>query len=102
MSKPSAPAPISSSGVKATATAQWAARRAIKNIAYTVVNSAAYNGIAPGSYAYYDMSPWMVGLIVFDVVACIVAAAGIVWVVVRTADEKKHPEKYQKGGNGNE
>lgn len=85
-----------------TATAQWAARRAIKNIAYTVVNSAAYNGIAPGSYAYYDMSPWMVGLIVFDVVACIVAAAGIVWVVVRTADEKKHPEKYQKGGNGNE
>ena len=48
------------------------------------------------------MSPWMVGLIVFDVVACIVAAAGIVWVVVRTADEKKHPEKYQKGGNGNE
>lgn len=82
-----------------TATAQWAVRRAIKNIAYTVVNSAAYNGIAPGAYAYYDMSPWMIGLIVFDVIACAVAAAGVVWVIVRTIDEKKHPEKYREGGN---
>lgn len=84
-----------------TATAQWAARRAIKNIAYTVVNSAAYNGIAPGSYAYYDMSPWRIGLIVFDVIACVVAAAGVVWVIVRTVDEKRHPEKYQRGGDNN-
>ncbi len=80
-----------------TATAQWAARTAIKNISYTVVNSAAFNGILPGSYAYYDMSPWTIALIVFDVVAGVVAAAGIVWVVLRQLDEKKHPEKYGKG-----
>ncbi len=80
-----------------TATAQWAARKAIKNIAYTIVNSSAYNGVAPGSYAYYDMSPWKIGLIVFDVVAGVIAAAGIAWVVLRTVDEKRHPEKYRKG-----
>lgn len=85
-----------------TATAQWAARKAIKNIAYTIVNSAAYNGIAPGSYAYYDMSPWRIGLIVFDVVAGVLAAAGIAVVVLRTVDEKRHPEKYRKGGDDNE
>ena len=77
-----------------TATAQWSVRRAIKNIAYTVVNSSAYNGVAPGTYAYYDMSPWRVGLIVADVVAGALAAAGIVWIVLRTLDEKKNPDKY--------
>lgn len=85
-----------------TATAQWAARNAIKNIAYTIVNSSAYNGIAPGSYAYYDMSPWRIGLIVFDVIAGVIAAAGVAWVVLRTVDEKRHPEKYRKGGDDNE
>ena len=85
-----------------TATAQWAARNAIKNIAYTVVNSSAYNGIAPGSYAYFDMSPWMIGLIVFDVVAGVLAAAGVVWIILRTLDEKRHPDKYCKGGDRNE
>lgn len=82
-----------------TATAQWAARKAIKNIAYTVVNSAAYNNVAPGSYAYYDMSPWMIGLIVFDIVAGIVAVAGVCWMVLRQLDEKKNPDKYAKGSN---
>ncbi len=81
-----------------TATAQWSARRAIKNIAYTVVNSAAYNGIAPGAYAYYDMSPWRIGLIVADVIAGVLAAAGIVWIVLRTLDEKKNPDKYERVG----
>ncbi len=80
-----------------TATAQWAVRRAIKNIAYTVVNSAAYNGVAPGAYAYYDMSPWKIGLIVFDVIAGLLVAAGIVWTVLRQLDENKNPDKYRKG-----
>lgn len=80
-----------------TATAQWAARRAIKNIAYTVVNSSAYNGVAPGSYAYYDISPWKIGFIVFDVVAGVIVVAGICWILLRQADEKKHPDQYLKG-----
>lgn len=81
-----------------TATAQWAARTAIKNISYTIVNSAAYNGVAPGAYAYYDLSPWRVWLTVFDVAACVIAAAGAAWIVFRQIDEKKHPEKYTAGG----
>lgn len=40
------------------------------------------------------MSPWRVGLIVADVVAGALAAAGIVWIVLRTLDEKKNPDKY--------
>lgn len=76
------------------ATVQWAIRNAIKNIAYTVVNSAAYNGVAPGSYAYYDMSPWAIGLIVADVIAGLLVAAGVTVIVLRTLDEKKNPEKY--------
>lgn len=83
-----------------TATAQWAARKAIKNIAYTIVNSSAYNGIAPGAYAYFDMSPWQIGLIVFDVIAGVLVLAGIGWIVARTVDEKRHPDKYQKGESG--
>ena len=80
-----------------TATAQWSVRRAIKNIAYTVVNSSTYNGVAPGSYAYYDMSPWRIALIISVTIACVVAAAGIVWVVLRALDEKKNPDRYEKG-----
>lgn len=78
-----------------TATAQWSVRRAIKNIAYTVVNSSTYNGVAPGSYAYYDMSPWRIGLIVADVIAGVLVAAGVVWIVLRALDEKKNPDKYE-------
>ena len=80
-----------------TATAQWSVRRAIKNIAYTVVNSSAYNGVAPGAYAYYDMSPWRIGLIIAVVIAGVLVAAGTVWVVLRALDEKKNPDKYEKG-----
>lgn len=80
-----------------TATAQWSVRRAIKNIAYTVVNSSAYNGVAPGSYAYYDMSPWRIALIIAVVIAGLLVAAGAAWVIIRALDEKKNPDKYEKG-----
>ena len=38
-------------------TAKWAARNAVKNITYVVVNSNAYENVAPGAYAWYEMSP---------------------------------------------
>ena len=50
-----------------TPTAQWAARKAVHNIAYITANSNAYNHVAPGSYAYYDQSPWMKALQIIDV-----------------------------------
>ena len=57
----------------ATPTAKWAARNAVHNICYTIVNSGTYNFTAPGSYTYYDMSPWAIGLIV---------ANGVIWLAV--------------------
>lgn len=80
----------------ATPTAKWAARNAVHNICYTVVNSGTYNHVAPGSYVYYDMSPWAIWLVVINIVVWLAVAGIIVWIVIRTLDEKKHPEKYAK------
>ena len=77
-----------------TATVQWCVRNAVHNIAFTVVNSSAYNGVAPGAWVYYDMAPWQIGLLVFDIVAGIAVVLGAAWVIFRALDEKKHPEKY--------
>ena len=79
-----------------TPTAKWAARKAIHNICYVVVNSNAYDKVAPGSYVYYDLSPWQITLISIDAVLYTVAAGLIVWMVLRQIHEKKHPENYRK------
>ncbi len=70
-------------------TAQACMKNAIHNIAYTVVNSNAYNYVAPGAYAYYDMSPWKVGLITADIVVGVLDVAIIAWVVVRSFKHKE-------------
>ena len=78
-----------------TPTAKWAARNAVHNICYAVVNSGTYNNVAPGAYIYYDISPWAVWLIVANVVIWLAVAGALVWIILRTIDEKKHPEKYE-------
>lgn len=78
----------------ATPTAKWAARTAVHNVCYTVVNSGAYNFVAPGAYVYYDISPWVIWLIVINVVIWTAVAGIVVWIVYRTVDEKKNPDKY--------
>lgn len=85
-----------------TATAQWAARKAIKNLSYTVVNSAAYNHVAPGSYAYYDKSPWRNVLLGVEITAGVLLVLSIALVVLREIDNKRHPELYIQGGNEND
>lgn len=80
-----------------TSTAKWCARNAIHNIAYVVVNLNAYDRVAPGAYVYYDMSPWRVALITVDVILYVLTFGGIVWIVLRQLDEKKHKEKYNWG-----
>lgn len=79
-----------------TPTAKWAARKAIHNICYVVVNSNAYDKVAPGSYVYYDLSPWQITLISIDAVLYTIAAGLVVWMVLRQINEKKHPENYRK------
>jgi beta-glucosidase len=78
-----------------TPTAKWAARNAIHNICYVIVNSNAYDQVAPGAYVYYEMSPWRKGLIAFDCVIGVLALGSIAWIVLRQIDDKKHPGKYE-------
>ena len=76
-------------------TAKHVFRQAIKNMCFTVVNSNAYNGIAPGSTSYRDIAPWRI------LVGCIAgvlyagAAVGIGFTAYYLVDEKKHPENHK-------
>lgn len=77
-----------------TPTAKWAARNAIHNICYVIVNSNAYDRVAPGSKVYYDLSPWNIALIGLDCVIGALCVGSILWMVLRDLDEKKHQGKY--------
>ena len=78
-----------------SATGQWALRNAVKNVCYTVVNSNAMQGAAPGAIITYGMSPWAICLMIGDIVVGLLIVGGVVWIVLRLLDEKKHPEKYK-------
>lgn len=78
-----------------SATARTVMRTAIKNLCYTVANSNAMQGLAPGAVVKESMQPWKKILIAADVVSVLLAAAAIVWMVRRHKDEKLHPENYK-------
>ena len=46
----------------------------------------------------HDMSPWAIGFMIGDIVVGLLVIGGIVWIVLRLLDEKKHPEKYKHKG----
>ena len=71
-----------------------AARNAVKNVAYTIVNGNAYNNVKPGATAYYDESPWHRTLTIINWVLIALCALGVVWMVLRQIDDKKNPQKY--------
>lgn len=79
-----------------SATGMTALRKSIKNVLYTMANSNVTQGAAPGAIIYYDMSPWAIGLMIGDIVVGLLIVGGIVWIVLRLLDEKKHPEKYKR------
>ncbi len=76
-------------------TAKTAMRNAIHNVAYAYVNSSMTQGMAPGAYVYYDMSPWAICFMIGDIIVGLLVIGGIVWIVLRLLDEKKNPEKYK-------
>lgn len=78
-----------------SATARSVMRQAIHRLAYTVVNSNAMQGVAPGSIVYYDMAMWAILLLIANIVIYGLIIGGIVWIVLRVRDDKKHPEKYK-------
>lgn len=79
-----------------SATARSAMRTAIHNIAYMTVNSNAMNGITPGSTLRLTLSPWKKLLIGADAIVALVVVLMIACMVLRSRDEKRHPESYRK------
>lgn len=69
-------------------------RRAVKNICYTTVNSNLTQGASPGSTIHYSMAPWEVGLRAVNGVTALLLASAAVWLVWRSRDARKHPQRY--------
>ena len=76
-------------------------RDAIKNVLYTVVNSNAMNGIAPGSKISYSLAPWEKGCVAAIAVTGVLFAGVVVMSILRARDEKKNPQNYQTKKNAN-
>ncbi|WP_418968757.1 glycoside hydrolase family 3 C-terminal domain-containing protein [Alloscardovia omnicolens] len=79
-----------------SATARWAMRRAVKNIAYATVNSNAMNGITPQSKVYKGLSPWQTSLWVADIVTLVLIASIIIMIIRRGRKVKRNPEAYKQ------
>ena len=77
-----------------SATIKNVIREAVHHISYTVVNSSAMQGLAPGAKISYRMSSWEKVLLLCDAAAAVLIALGIIAMVRRTAAEKKNPELY--------
>lgn len=72
------------------------ARRAVKNVLYTYVNSNTMQGVPPGGKVVFAYSPWLIGLIIANIVIYLFVVAVVVLIVLRTLDEKKNPDKYKR------
>lgn len=78
-----------------SATVQWRMRDAVHNIAYALANSNAMQGVAPGSIAYYTMSPWAIWLLVANIVIDAFVLAMTAYIIVRLVRSRRHPELYK-------
>ena len=66
-----------------SATARQALRKAYHNVFYTVANSNAMQGIAPGTTITYKLSGWRIMFIIIDVVLGAFVILGTTWVLIR-------------------
>ena len=78
-------------------TARSCMRTAIHNLAYTVVNSSAMQGMVPGSVQRAEESPWRGLIRGVDVVAAALVAGGVALIARRSKKELEHPELYKRG-----
>nr|MCR5101075.1 fibronectin type III-like domain-contianing protein [Butyrivibrio sp.] len=78
-----------------SATSHYVMRRAVHDVAYTLANSACMQGITPGSYEYTTMPTWKILFTVLNILLLALAVFGIVRIIMRSKDDKKHPEKYK-------
>ncbi len=58
-------------------------RKAFHNMCYTTVNSNIMQGVVPGSTFIYHFAGWQIGLIVLAVILYVLAAAAVIWIVIR-------------------
>lgn len=80
-------------------TARNAYRKAVKNISYMVVNSNAYNNVAPGSIIIREISPWRVWFYAGSAVLCTVACGGFAWTIFRYLGDKKLKKQAETKSN---
>lgn len=71
-------------------------RSAIHNLAFTVVNSSAMQGLAPGAVQRTEESPWWAIVRGVDLAAAALLAGGVALIVRRTKAEREHPELYKR------
>ena len=70
-------------------------RESVHEICYAVVNSNSMQGVPPGAYVEYGLSPWVVVLILVDIVMGIIIAVlifFIVWLNKRKVNTQKEQE----------
>ncbi len=70
-------------------TAKHVMREAVKNISYTVVNSLAYDEIAPGSTSYRDVSPWKIWFGILTGVFAACALTGFCLTIIKNVKKNE-------------
>lgn len=79
-----------------SATSRVAMREAIHNTAYTVVNSSAMQGVAPGGTVRVSPASWQYAIWAFTGVGLALIAWRIWRMVQRGKDELEHPDWYKR------
>ena len=66
-----------------SAYAQSNVRNAMHNILYTVANSNAVNGIAPGASLSYNPAGWEIALQAVTIALAVLILAALAWIIIR-------------------
>ena len=74
-----------------SAYAQSNIRNAMHNLLYTVANSNAVNGIAPGASLVYHPAGWEIAVPVSTIVLLVLILAALVWMVIRVRRHSTKP-----------
>ncbi|MBP2435432.1 beta-glucosidase [Microbacterium amylolyticum] len=74
-----------------SAHAVTAMRTAMHNLLFTVANSNAMNGMAPGATLEYVMAGWEIAVIGITIALSLLILAGIAWVIIRVRRHRVQP-----------
>lgn len=67
---------------------------AVKNLCYCLANSNLMQGITPGSHVEYHLPLWQTVLVGFDGVIAGGILITLIWLILRSRHERRHPEQY--------